>query len=215
MPKEVASTTSPTVYLLRHGRTALNVAGALRGLIDVPLDAVGEAEAARLGDLFADVRLAVVGSSPLRRARETAERVAAATGAPLRIQPQLRDRDYGSWAGRPRAEAEQRYGSVDAAPGVEPAAIFEERVLAAFSDIVDGACGQIALVAHDAVNRALLRQLAPDLSDGAGGQRTGCWNWLERCGSGWSVRVLDGVPADGRRPLAGRARVQGPCEPTG
>ncbi|MGH2843820.1 MAG: histidine phosphatase family protein, partial [Solirubrobacteraceae bacterium] len=42
-----------TVFLVRHGRTALNAAGVLRGHLDPPLDDVGVEEAGRLGELFA------------------------------------------------------------------------------------------------------------------------------------------------------------------
>ncbi len=61
-----------TVLVIRHGRTALNADGALRGRVDVPLDEVGLAEAAQLGDLFEPVPLTVVVCSPLacRRPQE-------------------------------------------------------------------------------------------------------------------------------------------------
>lgn len=188
-----------TVYLLRHGRTALNAAGALRGLIDVPLDQVGETEAVRLGDLFAGVPLTAVVSSPLLRARATAAAVAGSAGAELRTDPRLRDRDYGRWAGRSRADVERDHGSVDRAPEVEKAASFAGRVCAAFDDVVAGAEGSVAIVAHDAVNRALLRERCVGLDD-AVGQRTGCWNRLERAGGDWRAVVVDAVPGDGQRP---------------
>src|SRR6266498_2992061 len=70
-----------TVFVIRHGRTALNADGALRGRVDVPLDEVGLAEAARLGDLFEPVPLMVVVCSPLLRARQTAAPIANSTGA--------------------------------------------------------------------------------------------------------------------------------------
>ena len=42
-----------TVYLVRHGRTALNAAGALRGHIDASFDRLGRKEAEHLAHLFA------------------------------------------------------------------------------------------------------------------------------------------------------------------
>jgi broad specificity phosphatase PhoE len=189
-----------TVYLVRHGQTALNAAGALRGLIDAPLDDVGVMQAARLGDLFAGVNLTVVVCSPLRRARDTAAAVATTTGAPLRTDPRLADRDYGPWAGRSRVEVEQRYGSLGQAPGVEPAAAFAARVLAAFDDVASATPGPVAVVAHDAVNRTLLAERASGLPDPLG-QRTGCWNRLDAApGDGWRAAVVDAVAGDGHRP---------------
>jgi probable phosphoglycerate mutase len=187
-----------TVYLIRHGQTALNAAGALRGLIDVPLDDVGDMQA-RLGDLFTDVELAAVVSSPLRRARDTAAAVVTATGAPLRTDERLADRDYGPWAGRPLGEVEERYGGVDDAPGVEPAAAFAARVLAAFDEVVAATTRSLAVVAHDAVNRVLLTERAACPAD-AVGQHTGCWNRLDATpDGGWFATVVDAVPGDGRR----------------
>src|SRR6266571_7551936 len=90
-----------TVLVIRHGRTALNADGALRGRVDVPLDEVGLAEAARLGDLFEPVPLMVVVCSPLLRARQTAAPIANSTGAAVRIEEAFTDRDVGGWSGMP------------------------------------------------------------------------------------------------------------------
>jgi probable phosphoglycerate mutase len=194
--------TVTVVYLIRHGRTGLNAAGLLRGRVDVPLDEVGRAEADRLGALFAGVRLAAVLSSPLRRAMQTAEPVAASTGAPLRQAEAFLDRDYGAWNGRPQAEAERAHGCLDAAPGVEPRAAFQRRVLAGLGAAAAAHAGRaFAVVAHEAVNRTLLALLDgrlgdPDLLP----QRTGCWNRLRHAGGRWQVLVMDAVPGDGRRP---------------
>jgi probable phosphoglycerate mutase len=194
--------TVTVVYLIRHGRTGLNAAGLLRGRVDVPLDEVGRAEADRLGALFAGVRLAAVLSSPLRRAMQTAEPVAASSGAPLRQAEAFLDRDYGPWNGRLQAEAERAHGCLDAAPGVEPRPAFQRRVLAGLGTAVAEQAGRaFAVVAHEAVNRTLLALLDgrlgdPDLLP----QRTGCWNRLRHAGGRWQVLVMDAVPGDGRRP---------------
>lgn len=58
-----------TVYMVRHGRTALNAAGLLRGQLDPPLDRVGRLEAAQLAAVFVHREIEVVVASPLRRPR--------------------------------------------------------------------------------------------------------------------------------------------------
>jgi probable phosphoglycerate mutase len=190
------------VYLIRHGRTGLNAAGLLRGRVDAPLDKVGRAEAERLVALFAGIELAAVLCSPLRRAVQTAEPLAASTGAPLRRCAAFLDRDYGPWNGRSPAEAERAHGSLDAAPGVEAPAAFQRRVLAGLDAVAGRYAGQAcAVVAHDAVNRTLLACVDGRLGDPEMvPQRTGCWNRLRLAEGRWRALVVDAVPDDGHTP---------------
>lgn len=189
------------LYLVRHGRTALNAAGELRGHLDVPLDDVGEHEASRLAGLFARVPLAIVVTSPLRRARQTAERIADACGTGCLIDRRLIDRDYGAWSGHTRSSVEQRFGTLDAASGVEPIGALRVRTMMAVDEVAAAHAGeQIMFVAHDAVNRVVLSGLVPALD--AGGelpQPTGCWNRLRRSDR-WTAEVIGADATDGRAP---------------
>ena len=193
---------SVVVYLIRHGETDLNAAGVLRGRLDPPLDSVGHTEAAALANLFHDERLTAVVCSPLLRARQTAEPIATATRAPLAFDDRLLDRDYGAWAGYARGEVERRFGSLDAAPGVEPSHKLARRVRVAILGLADEyAPGPLAVVAHDAVNRCALSGLVRDLGDPDRiAQRTGCWNRIERHRRTWTATIVDAVPDDGQRP---------------
>jgi len=83
------------VYLARHGRTALNVDGRLRGLSNPPLDTVGGAEAQRLADTLAAYAPTVVISSPLQRAVSTAEAIGVAAHIAVVVDTRLNDRDTG------------------------------------------------------------------------------------------------------------------------
>lgn len=191
------------VYLLRHGRTRLNEAGLLRGHADVPLDEVGLGEAEGLGQTLAPAPIGVVVSSPLMRALDTAAAVGRATGVTVEVDERFIDRDYGPWTARPIGEAEAAYGSIDAAPGVEPREVFAARVLAALADAADRARGDraVVVVAHDAVNRMALARLVPGVGEADTiGQRTGCWNLLERTGKGWRAPIIDALPGDGHVP---------------
>jgi broad specificity phosphatase PhoE len=190
-----------TVYLVRHGRTALNAAGVLRGRIDEPLDSAGRAEARRLGSLFASVPLTRVIASPLKRSFETARMVAEPHGLAVTADPAFIDRDYGPWAGQPRQALAARYGSVDAAPAdeVEPRAAFERRVATALERVArDADGGSVAVVAHDAVNRALIRVVGGrPRADMDPPQPTGCWNRFVFDGGGGTCEVVGAVPGDG------------------
>lgn len=165
------------VYLARHGRTALNADGRLRGLSDPPLDEVGCAEAARLGAELAYYQPSVVISSPLRRAVATAEAIGAAAHIEVVVDQRLNDRDYGPWTGKPRAAVEAQFGSVDNAPGVEPKAAVTTRALIVFRELTSEYTGpEVVMVSHDAFNTALLCALDPN-PNGVG-QHTGCYNQL-------------------------------------
>ncbi len=76
------------LVLVRHGQTSHNVAGKVAGWTDSPLSEVGLAQAERLADFIAErYRLHGLYSSPLQRARLTAEAIGRGTGR----TPGLRD----------------------------------------------------------------------------------------------------------------------------
>lgn len=194
------------LYLIRHGHTGANALHDLHGLDDDDLDDTGRAQADALGRLFAGLPLAAVYASPLRRAVETAAPMAASTGHTVQVDPALVDRDYGPWTGHLKADVVAQFGSVDAAPGVEDWDTFTDRALAAFLAVAERhRHDRAAVVAHDAVNQAVLWRLFPDRWSGAHAipQRNGCWNELARGGAGWELLVVDAVPGDGREPSLG------------
>jgi broad specificity phosphatase PhoE len=178
------------VYLARHGRTALNAEGRLRGLSDPPLDEVGITEVTRLADVLATRHPKAVVCSPLQRAVTTAQAIGAAAHATVTIDARLTDRDYGPMTGLRRQDVEQRYGSVDSAPGVESRTALAERARRAFFELVAQlGPGPVVLVSHDAFNTALLAQLDPSLDHIR--QRTACWNQLSLVDGIWRVDAYD------------------------
>jgi broad specificity phosphatase PhoE len=180
------------VYLARHGRTALNAEGRLRGLSDPPLDEVGIAEVSRLADALAARYPTAVVSSPLQRAVTTAQAIGAAAHVPVSIDIRLNDRDYGPMTGLRREDVERHYGSVDSAPGVENQTALADRARRAFFElVVELGPGPVVLVSHDAFNTALLKQLDPSLEHI--GQRTACWNQLSLIDGVWQVDRYDVV----------------------
>ncbi|GIU98959.1 MAG: hypothetical protein KatS3mg014_0575 [Actinomycetota bacterium] len=159
------------LFLVRHGRTPLNAEGRFRGHRDVPLDEQGLADAERAARQLAGVGLAAVIASPLLRTRQTAEAIAAATGAPIEIEPDLIDLDHGRWealtpeeAAELDPEAFRRFREDPRsaeAPGGERLADVERRVLAALRRIgerFDGAA--CAAVSHEIPIRLAIARLA-------------------------------------------------------
>ena len=185
-----------TVYLARHGQTALNESGALRGLADPPLNEAGQQQARRLGSVLGTLRLSVVVASPLRRAIQTARPAAERAGLDVVADQALLDRDYGPWTGVSEEEVIAEWGSVDAAPGVEPQPVVRERAVAGLASLARRYRGGILLaVSHDAVNRQVLAAFDPGLGDpGTIPQDNGCFNVLELRGSQWAVLAVNDVP---------------------
>jgi probable phosphoglycerate mutase len=135
-----------TTLLLRHGETALSVERRFAGRGDIPLSDTGRrqaaAAAARLG---ARGGIDVIVSSPLSRTRRTAEAVAETTGAPLVVEDDLVEADFGEWESLSFAEAGARNpgemkawlaGADAAPPGGESFADAGRRVLGALDRLL-------------------------------------------------------------------------------
>lgn len=184
------------LFLVRHGRTALNALGVLRGHQDLPLDDVGRVQAYALAGALAYVRPRRIVSSPLLRARQTAEPLSAMTGLPLEVDVRLIDRDYGPQIGRTPAHVQAEFGSIERAPGVEPAEDVLARARAALDAQIEHLDkGPVVVVAHDAVNRLLLAHVEPGLGPAESiPQSLGCWNVLLRRDGRWFAEQVDQVP---------------------
>jgi broad specificity phosphatase PhoE len=184
------------VFLVRHGRTPLNADGRLRGHLNPSLDEVGRIEVTALADTLAGQHIVKVVTSPLRRALQTAEAIAGATGAPTAANAGLVDRDYGEWAGELEAEVVEQWGSVNAAPGVESIVSVRRRsraVLEAQLALLEQ--GNVVLVSHDAVLQVLLGDLGASLTDGGSHLRTASWSLISRKRHLWTVEMVDQPPA--------------------
>lgn len=180
------------VVLVRHGRTALNAAGRLRGLADPELDAIGFAEAHATANAVKGFGLTGVFSSPLRRAVVTATIIADASAVPVEVVTALDDRDYGPWTGHVKADVVREWGSVDDAPGVEATTLVLERSRAAIDELVRAGPGPICIVTHDAVIRPLLARIRPGL---VATVDTGSWAVLRYADDAWHLVSFDNTAA--------------------
>jgi probable phosphomutase (TIGR03848 family) len=100
-PRRRTPPAASTVLLVRHGRTAANVAGTLAGWTDgIELDEVGTQQAATLAARLAPVPLSAVVTSPLVRCRQTAAAVLAGRdGTPEEVDERFGEVRYGDWTG--------------------------------------------------------------------------------------------------------------------
>jgi probable phosphoglycerate mutase len=158
-----------TILLARHGETDWNRERRLQGSSDTKLNELGRSQARELAATLADVDLTAVYSSDLRRARETAEIVAASKGLTVHVDRDLRERSFGRWEGLTRGEIAKRFPGLD--HDGENDEEVRRRVLAAVRRIVEAHPGsQVLVVSHGSALNTLWHH--------ASGQR------LERWGNG-------------------------------
>src|SRR4051794_27506704 len=94
------------LFVVRHGKTTMNVQNRYRGRADVPLDAQGYQDAVNAARALSHAGLAAVYCGPLRRTIATAQIIADESRIPdLRILHGLNNVDYGAWEGMTSAEA--------------------------------------------------------------------------------------------------------------
>ena len=147
------------LFLIRHGETEGN---ALRIVQHphVPLSPRGLVQAERLARRLAAEGIARIVASDYARAVATAEHLQRATGAPLVIEPLLRERNFGDLRGRPYAELGFDMFEPDyAPPNGETWPMFHERVDRAWAKVQELAAatsdGSLAVVTHGLVCRSL------------------------------------------------------------
>ena len=94
--------TLPQIYLIRHGETAWSLSGQATGRTDIALTEQGERDARALASRLKGLTFAQVFTSPLQRARRTAE--LAGFGKDADIDADLAEWDYGAYEGRRTAD---------------------------------------------------------------------------------------------------------------
>lgn len=176
--------------------------------MDPPLSTRGRAEAAALRDLLRPAPLAAVYSSPLARARETAEIVAEPHGLPVVFHHDVREFSAGVWEGLTTEQIEHEYGPLlrqwletphrARIPGGESLEELRARGVAAVEEIRRRhAAESVAVIAHGGVNKTILLTAlgAPLASYYRIHQVNGCLNVLEYEGDRVRVVILNAKPS--------------------
>ncbi|ASJ90462.1 histidine phosphatase family protein [Porphyrobacter sp. CACIAM 03H1] len=152
-----------TIILVRHAAHS-QLEHVLCGRAgDVPLSEAGSAQALRLARRLGGEGVDEVQTSPVRRARETAQALTMVRRAPVTVAEALDEVDFGEWTGREFAalEGDPRWREWNArrgaarAPGGEAMVAVQERVLAHLRAVARRAEGLVvAMVSHADVIRA-------------------------------------------------------------
>ncbi|MCV2356807.1 histidine phosphatase family protein [Paucibacter sp. B2R-40] len=162
---------STQILAIRHGETEWNRVKRIQGHTDIALSDLGLAQVRLLGLALQEQSIDAIYTSDLQRARQTAQAVielAPHTGLNLRLDPQLRERSFGSFEGLTWEEIaarwpdqSERWRKRDAefgAEGGETLGEFYQRSVAALTRIAMRHPGQtIVVVTHGGVLDCLYR----------------------------------------------------------
>ena len=200
IPKRRSRFRGPRLLLVRHGETDWNRDGRFQGQIDIPLNEHGKRQAAQAGEFLQAVKIDAAVTSSMLRPKETAEEILKHHPAVnLETTEHLWEISHGEWEGKLEAEIEAGYPGLLSQWQRTPATVQMpagenlndvwaraklgwQRIVAAFSE------GEFAkepptvlVVAHDAINKAILCQVF-----GLGPERF----WQFKQGNG-AVSVID------------------------
>ncbi len=161
------------LILARHGQTEWNSVTRYQGKTDVPLNEIGRLQAARLAARLSLWEPEKFFTTPLSRARETAEivrgRLHMNEKPALSVLDDLAEINFGDWEGHTIPEIEEKYGAVYGQWREDPSRVTPpngeglhqilERVGRALDAILAGDAERILVVGHGGIMRASLVQL--------------------------------------------------------
>ena len=157
------------LYCVRHGESTYNVEGRLQGQSDTRLSPLGLKHAEAIAATLGQIKIDAVYSSPLSRAMETAQPLAAALKLPIVADDRLKEIDIGIFQGSLAVELADRFPQEAARwrsqdpdfriPEGESRRDLMLRAEAAFADIHASGHRQVAVVAHGGVLAAAFKAL--------------------------------------------------------
>lgn len=147
-------------YFARHGQTVWNVENKICGATDIELTEKGHEQARELGKeiLKQGIHIDEILYSPLVRAAETARHVSEITGIPARVEPRLKEQNFGKYESTPRNGEEFRKAKESFActyEGGESMLHLCQRIYNLIDDIKKEDDKVYLLVAHNGISRAI------------------------------------------------------------
>jgi len=175
------------LVLIRHGETEGNLRPTALGATDLSLNERGRRQAQTLARVFALERPDAIYTSPLNRARETAEIINQKHGLSLELLPDLRERNFGIWENLPVEEIRSRYEAEYAAweqdladyvipEGESAREVYERNTRAIDAITKNHPEGRVLVVTHLGCIRNILAHLL-------GMELAGAWRFQANTGS--------------------------------
>jgi len=182
--------TNTHLGLLRHGQTDWNINFLLQGVTDIPMNQTGIEQVKLAAKAISAKDWDVVLTSPLSRARQTAEIIASQHGFPEIVEEELLiERSFGEAEGLSHEQWRMKYSNLDEIPGGESRTQLAERSNLLLETISEKLAGKRVLaVSHGALIRTLL-SIASDNELPRDGERLGnaSFNVLEHNDNSWKV----------------------------
>lgn len=157
------------LYFIRHGESLFNAQRRIQGQSDVALSSMGLRQAAALAPVFESREIDAIYSSPLRRAMQTAEPLAAVLNLTIRTDDRLKEINAGEFQGLEWPEIERKWPEAAkhwkeqtpdyVIPGGESRRAVAERGRAVFEAILAAGHRQVIVVAHGGVLSGAIRSL--------------------------------------------------------
>ncbi len=220
LPKRRSRFKGPRLLLVRHGETNWNRDGRFQGQIDIPLNENGHKQAAQAGEFLKVIKIDAAVSSSMLRPKETAEGILQHhPDVTLETTEDLWEISHGEWEGKLESEIEAGYPGLLAEWQSKPEAVQMpggenlddvwrrakkgwNSIVAAYSegsqDYGDGGDPPtVMVVAHDAINKAILCQVL-----GLGPEKF----WQFKQGNG-AVSVIDYLGGPDTLPVLSAANI--------
>lgn len=152
--------TITTICLVRHGQTDWNALGKLQGQTDIPLNELGNIQARQCGEFLSKDDWNVIITSPLKRARETADIISHYIEVPVIEKMEFIEKNFGEAEGMTAAERKSAVRDKDY-PGQENQESLRNRLMNGLQEIQkEYPEKKVILVAHGAVIHFILRLMS-------------------------------------------------------
>jgi broad specificity phosphatase PhoE len=187
--------TNSTLGLLRHGQTDWNIDLRLQGTTDIAMNQVG-IEQVQNAAKHLDGGWDLILSSPLSRARQTAEIVAEKIGIEsIVIEPLLLERAFGIGEGLTYAEWGEKFAKLDDIPGAESRSNVERRARELLGHIEQNYAGaKVLAVSHGALIRFVLSEVTAGAIPPAGERLQNASLHILHHGDSWQLEAWQPQP---------------------
>lgn len=164
------------LFLIRHGETTGDVEDRYGGIYDDALTERGQIQLQQTARQLTGKGIEIIFTSPLLRARQSADIIASVIGAPIKVVEGLRERSYGVLTGLTKTEALVQYPEAVEAhknpdntdPEGESRVDFEVRILRAFEQVRASGHTAVAVVAHGGSLKIIMRVLGAPIPEKIG-----------------------------------------------